>query len=243
MKTAFVTGVSRGFGKAMASRLLAEGFRVFGCSRTSPEDLLQKEHFHWFRIDLSRVDEIDTCVTQFLLAHDCTGFDLVLLNAGLFGPSPKPATAMLLDELGYVLSVNLLANKVLLDRLLTSFQVDQCLVSASIAGVRLRAGTLCYGVSKAALNALCQVYALEHPETFFAVLGLCNLETDLLRDALSGPNVEKFPEIAALRERASSPEYVTPVERRAEQVWALYCAGFASHLTSGRFLEVRSLVN
>ncbi|WP_137820971.1 SDR family NAD(P)-dependent oxidoreductase [Pseudomonas sp. D(2018)] len=242
MKTAFVTGVSRGFGKAMASRLLAEGFRVFGCSRGRPEQLLREKRFHWCRIDLSRIEDVDSLLNEFLRSHNCTGFDLVVLNAGLFGPSPRPATSMPLNELEYVLNVNLLANKVVLDRLLTSYQVDQCLVSASIAGVRLRAGTLCYGVSKAALNALCQIYALEHPATFFAVLGLCNLETGLLRAALGGPHVDGFPEIAALRDRASSSDYVVPVERRVDQVWTLYSDGFAGRLTSGQFQEVRSLV-
>lgn len=242
MKSVFITGVSRGFGCAMAKKLLAEGYRVYGCSRTRPEEIPDHERFHWAAIDLSRTERLSSSLQAILTQWGCSDFDLVVLNAGLFGPSPRPAAQVNLNDFKNVLDVNLVANKVILDLLLTDYGVRQCLFCASIAGVRLRAGTLAYGVSKAALNALAHVYAQEHPQTFFAVLGLCNLQTGLLQNALNGPEVERFPEIAALRNRALTADYVTPPEQRADQVWELFRSGFEKRLQSGIFAEIRGLI-
>jgi NAD(P)-dependent dehydrogenase (short-subunit alcohol dehydrogenase family) len=242
MKSVFITGASRGFGHAMAQKLLAEGFQVYSCSRTCPPDLNLHERFHWAAIDLSLTEKLGQCLQTQLMQWGVRDFDLVVLNAGQFGPSPRPALQVSLCEFTNVLDVNLIANKIILDCLLGQYQVRQCLFCASIAGVRLRAGTLGYGVSKAALNALALVYAKEHPETFFAVLGLCNLQTNLLQNALNGPHVEQFPEIVALRDRALTANYVTHPVQRAEQVWQLYSEGFGKKLESGVFSEVRNLI-
>ncbi|WP_341959433.1 SDR family NAD(P)-dependent oxidoreductase [Pseudomonas sp. RC10] len=242
MKTAFVTGVSQGFGKAMAEKLLSEGFRVFGCSRTAPEGLQAHERFHWAAVDLSQLRSVELLVCSMLEGHGRIEFDLVFLNAGRFGPPPRPATEVLRDEFVDVLNLNLLANKVLLDLLLKEHGIAQCVFSASIAGVRMRAGMLSYSVSKAALNALAQIYALEHPSTFFAVLGLCNLHTQLLRDALAGEYVDSFSEVAALRERARDERYLALPSLRAEQVWGLYQVGFDRCLTSGVFQDIRGVL-
>lgn len=241
MRSVLITGASRGFGHAMAQKLLAEGFQVYSCSRTCPVDLNAHERFHWAAIDLSLTENLHLCLQAQLKDWGIRNFDLVVLNAGQFGPSPRPAITVSLSELMYVLDVNLIANKIILDCLLSQFQIPQFLFCASIAGVRLRAGTLGYGVSKAALNALAQIYANEHPKTFFAVLGLCNLQTSLLTNALNGPYVEQFPEIAALRDRASTENYVTHPKQRAEQVWELFNEGFEKQLESGVFSEIRNL--
>lgn len=226
----------------MAKKLLDEGYRVYGCSRTHPEELLGHEQFNWAPVDLSRTDCLKSSMQVILTQWGSSDFDLVILNAGLFGPSPRPASQVSLDDFKNVLDVNLIANKVILDVLLPYYGVRQCLFSASIAGVRLRAGTLAYGVSKAALNALAHVYAQEHSQTFFAVLGLCNLQTGLLQNALNGPEVESFPEIVALRNRALKADYVTLPDQRADQVWELLCNGFEKRFQSGIFTEIRSLI-
>ncbi|MFY1664143.1 SDR family oxidoreductase [Pseudomonas sp. Pseu.R1] len=241
MQTAFVTGVSQGFGKAMAQKLLDEGLTVFGCSRTPPDSLLPHERFHWAPLDLSDLVSLEARASRMLAGWGIVHFDLVFLNAGRFGPSPRPATDVSLSDFVDVLNLNLVANKALLDVLLRAYAIGHCVLSASIAGVRLRAGALSYAVSKAALNALAGVYALEHPHTVFAVVGLCNLHTRLLRDALAGEHVDGLADFAALRERARNAAYVTSPAVRAEQLWTLYRQGFEHHLTSGIFQDIREV--
>ncbi|MBO1540732.1 SDR family oxidoreductase [Pseudomonas sp. OA65] len=242
MKSVFITGVSRGFGQALARKFLAEGYQVYGCSRTPP-DMLHHPCFHWGAVDMSRPEPLAAELEALFTQWRCDTFDLVVLNAGMFGPSPRKASDISLGEFQTVLNVNLIANKIILDLLLSRFSIKQCLFCASIAGVRLRAGTLAYGVSKAALNAMAQVYASENPQSFFAVLGLCNMQTDLLKNALDGPHVRDFPEICALRDRATSEGYVTPATQRAEQVWDLFDGGLHKYLVSGQFKEIRTLTD
>lgn len=56
MKHAIVTGASRGIGRAIASMLLSEGWRVFGVSRTRPD--FGREPFVWLPCDLTATDDL-----------------------------------------------------------------------------------------------------------------------------------------------------------------------------------------
>lgn len=227
----------------MALKLLDQGFTVWSCSRTCAEELRDHPRFHWCEVDLAQPADIAEKLAGFLPAQTVKRLDVVFLNAGLFGLSPRPAVKMDLDAFQQVLNTNLVANKALLDILLQRYEVAQCLFSASIAGVRLRAGTLSYAVSKAALNALAQVYALEHPGTFFAVIGLCNMRTRIMTDALAGDDLALFPELVGLKARVGELDYLTEPEQRAEQLWRFYEAGFATRMQSGRFIEIRELLS
>lgn len=226
----------------MALKLLDQGFTVWSCSRTCADELRSHPRFHWCEIDLGRPADIADKLVGFLPPSTVNRLDIVFLNAGLFGLSPRPAVKMDLEGFQRVLSINLVANKALLDILLQRYEVTQCLFSASIAGVRLRAGTLSYAVSKAGLNALAQVYALEHPRTFFAVIGLCNMRTRIMSDALAGDDLVLFPELVGLKMRVAEPGYLAEPEQRAEELWRFYEEGFANRMQSGRFIEVRELL-
>jgi len=50
MKTAVVTGASYGLGKSIAEMLLANGFKVYGVSRTDPP--IKNKDFIWLKVDL-----------------------------------------------------------------------------------------------------------------------------------------------------------------------------------------------
>jgi NAD(P)-dependent dehydrogenase (short-subunit alcohol dehydrogenase family) len=55
-RRALVTGVSRGIGRAVAEMLLAEGWDVFGVSRSAPK--IAHEQFRWFCLDVSKPWEV-----------------------------------------------------------------------------------------------------------------------------------------------------------------------------------------
>nr|GEU28544.1 hypothetical protein [Tanacetum cinerariifolium] len=120
-------------------------------------------------------------------------------RAGAHGVSIRPAPGQQLQILD-----ELLRHRVAL---------DTCIFSTSIAGVRARAGNSGYALSKATLNMLGKLYALENPQVFFSVLGMCNVDTHLSRTIATLPLEGPFPEIVQLRERAHAISgYVPPVK-------------------------------
>jgi NAD(P)-dependent dehydrogenase (short-subunit alcohol dehydrogenase family) len=109
-----------------------------------------------------------------------------------------------------------------------------------VSAIRQRAGMLSYSVSKAALNALANVYHLENPDVFFAVFGLCNVDTTVARTILQAD--ERFHELVALRGRSTQPGYLVSPAERAKNIIALLERRHAMALRSGHFYEIRQLL-
>ncbi|MBJ9974794.1 SDR family NAD(P)-dependent oxidoreductase [Pseudomonas sp. S75] len=238
MAQVFITGVSTGIGLALARLHLARGDEVWGVSRRAPIDLITHPRLHFRALDLCAEDPGQSLVQAFIGE---TAFDTAYLNAGTFGAAPELASQTSVDAFRSVLELNLVAVKWVLDRLLCrQASVRQVVFSASVSGIRQRAGMLSYSVSKAALNALAKVYHLENPDVFFAVLGLCNVDTTVAQTILQAD--ERFPELVALRERSTQEGYIVSPEQRAQQIVDLLAKRHAIALQSGQFYEIRHLL-
>lgn len=239
MAHVFISGVSSGIGHALAALHLARGDKVWGISRHEPEDLLQQPDFHFRALDLYDAKQAHMTLQTFILE---TSFDTAYLNAGTFGKAPELARNTSVDAFRSVLELNLIAIKWGLDLLLCrESRPHQIVFSASISGIRQRAGMLSYSVSKAALNALANVYHLENPDVFFAVLGMCNVDTTVAQTILQAD--ERFPELVALRERSTTlPGYIVSPAKRAQDIVTLLDRRHALALQSGQFYEIRQLL-
>ncbi|MCP3751865.1 SDR family NAD(P)-dependent oxidoreductase [Pseudomonas sp. SBB6] len=85
MKTAFVTGASAGFGKAICRQLIAEGYRVIGGARRM-DKLMQLgqelgEHFIPLALDVTDKASLDKAIGQINQAS--LSIDVLVNNAGL----------------------------------------------------------------------------------------------------------------------------------------------------------------
>lgn len=79
-RTAIVTGVSKGIGRAIVERLLKEGCKVVGMGRTGPQ--LPDKNFHFIQADVGNADEVNrafTAATEWLDGR----LDILINNAGL----------------------------------------------------------------------------------------------------------------------------------------------------------------
>jgi len=244
MSNVFISGVSDGIGFALAKLYLDKGWTVYGISRRCPEPLSAHERFVFKSIDLATFLDEGHFLKDEFSPIGTDGIRVAYLNAGISGDAPSSAKETSVQEVQRVLYVNALSNKILLDVLLALDKRPEVIVaSASIAGVRFRSGMLSYSMSKAALIALCGVYAKEYPEVFFAVLGLCNVDTHLSREIVHGQRVPQFPDHVALRERFQTPGYVVQPEERARQLIEIARQPHAGGLESGQYLDIRELLS
>lgn len=243
MRRVFITGVSSGIGEALADLYLQHGYTVYGVSRRRPYRFMNHANFHFRQFDLSQLDDIRTLFTGDFSAPLEHGVDILFLNAGVSGNVPARAEEFPLAELLHVIAVNVLANKAILDHMLSSrCRPKTCVLSASMAGVRFRAGTLPYSLSKAALIALGGVYAEENRNMFFAVLGLCNVNTSLSRQVSFSERTSDFQDLKSLQQRALTSGYLISTAQRAKDIFSVIHSPDAYGLESGKFAEMRTLL-
>jgi len=77
--TALITGASRGIGRAIAERLLDEGYRVVGLARAF-HHVLEHENFHAEIVDLADLEALPGRLTELVTRHRVV--DALVLNAG-----------------------------------------------------------------------------------------------------------------------------------------------------------------
>ena len=159
-----ITGVSSGLGHGLAKCYLSKGAEVYGCSRRSPEDLIE-EGLNFCSLDLSQDTKSASKFRGWI--EGVESFDLVILNAGVLGKI-KDIQDCSMEELKQTMEVNVWSNKWILDACLADArkikQVIGISSGASLSGSR---GWNGYSLSKAALNMLIKLYAGECPSTHF----------------------------------------------------------------------------
>ncbi len=244
MRKVLITGVSSGIGHALAEYYLAAGATVYGLSRRQPPELLAHPRFRFCPVDLAVPLTAQATLRRFLLeTQGLTALDHVFLNAGRFSQQIARLSDVPLADIQQLMDINVWANKTVLDVLLHGgVAIGNCIFSASIAGVRARAGNSGYALSKATLNMLAKLYALEHPQVFFAAIGLCSVDTPLSQQVLALPLEGDFPAVAALRQRSDEAGYLASPQQRAHQLDALLQGRLQQLLASGDFVEIRSLL-
>lgn len=185
MPLALVTGGSAGFGRAVVERLHADGWAVITDARRAsrlptaagiaaiPGDVTDPVH----RNELA--DAVRTHGT----------LDLLLNNASYLGPSPQPSLAAYpLDELDAVYRTNVLAPVALLQRVRPWLRGAVVNVSSD-AAVEHYAGWAGYGSSKAALDKVSAVFAVEAPDLRVYAFDPGDMRTEMHQAAFPGEDI------------------------------------------------------
>lgn len=162
-EVALVTGAASGIGKACAQSLLARGAAVAGLDiNPGITEIFPRRDFLGIPCDVSQeealIAALETTVRRF------GGLDMVVLNAGIF-PSSKAIGDMALDEWRRVMTINLDANLILMREALPLLKLAPNGGRVVIVGSKNvpapGPGAAAYSTSKAALNQLARVAALE----------------------------------------------------------------------------------
>ena len=213
MQAALITGGSRGFGLALATNLIGEGWSVVidgrdpsaldaavrklrataggGVVRGIAGDVADPRHRAALAAAVAEVGRLD----------------LLVNNASVLGPSPLPSLADYpLDEFERVLAVNVTAPLALVQATLPFLREHHGVVVdiTSDAGVEGYAGWGGYGASKAALEQLSNVLAAEEPNVRVYWFDPGDMRTAMHQAAYPGEDISDRP----------LPETVVPALRR-----------------------------
>jgi len=235
-RSVFITGVSSGLGEALATLYLKQGWHVYGLSRRKPLQLISLDNFKFVHVDLAEFESVAIGLNDLV---DVSKLDLVVLNAGIIGTFGPMADATL-ESLHEMMDVNVWSNKVIIDFFHSEkIEVKQVVAISSGASKSGAKGWAGYGISKAALNMMVKLYAVEIPETHFCALApglvdspmqdyLCNLEGD-----------SSYPILTKLKSARNSK--VMPQPDTAAEHIAVVIDKLPTLVKSGDYADVRTL--
>jgi NAD(P)-dependent dehydrogenase (short-subunit alcohol dehydrogenase family) len=213
MQAALITGGSRGFGLALATSLVKDGWSVVidGRDRSALDDAVDALRATpgggTVRGIAGDVADPQHRAELVKAVAEVGRLDLLVNNASVLGPSPQPGLAEYpLDEYEHVLAVNVIAPLALVQATLPLLRTENGTVVdiTSDAAVEGYAGWGGYGSSKAALEQLSNVLAAEEPGIRVYWFDPGDMRTAMHQAAFPGEDISDRP----------LPETVVPTLRR-----------------------------
>lgn len=198
IRTALITGASRGLGLAIARELARRGWRLVINARGAaaledareelaertdviaiPGDVTASDH----RLELSRA------------AHDAGGLDAVINNAGMLGPSPQPELLDYpLDVLEDVYRANAIAPLGVLQAVRHTLKPGARIINVTSDAAReAYEGWGGYGSSKAAFEQISNVLAAERPDLRVYRVDPGDMRTRMHQEAFPGEDISDRP--------------------------------------------------
>lgn len=198
MRVAIVTGASRGLGLALARALGAQDWHLVVDARDGPALERARRRLPQATTFAMAGDVADARHRRALVdtARSLGRLDLLVNNASLLGASPQPRLAEYpIAALEQVYRVNVFAPLALVQEALPLLHVTNghVLNITSDAGVEAYEGWGGYGSSKAALDQLSNVLAVEHPELRVWWVDPGDMRTQMHQEAFPGEDISDRP--------------------------------------------------
>jgi NAD(P)-dependent dehydrogenase (short-subunit alcohol dehydrogenase family) len=209
MRTAIVTGASRGLGLALGRALAEREWRLIIDARGAAGLDAAREELAAAARDSAREasvaaaspviavpgDIADEAHRRELVAAAGERIDLVVNNASLLGPSPLPPVAELApSDLEEILRANVIGPLGLIRLALPHMREGGRIVNVtSDAAVEPYEGWAGYGSSKAALEQLTRILAAERPDLRVYAVDPGDMRTRMHQDAFPGEDISDRP--------------------------------------------------
>ncbi len=196
MNCILITGGSSGIGLALTEACLERGMKVRSLSRRLPD--VSHPGLDALSLDLADPDDVEENFAPWLASGPAP--EAVVLNAGILGQLGNLAEVPL-EDLEQTMRVNTWANKLLLDALLAG-ETPPAQVVAISSGAATQAlhGFAGYALSKAALNMLIGLYAVEFPKTHFTSLAPGIIATPMQEELSDMPDRASYATLQTLHE-------------------------------------------
>ena len=154
--TILVTGASRGIGRGICERAIADGYKVLNFSRRPPDKLMPGETFE--SVDLS-----DAARTREAIAHWTAKTEILHLvnNAGMIEVAKIEDVS--LDQMNNMVALNMIAPLVLTQGVLPAMRARKFgrIVNISSRAMLGKSGRTGYGGTKAGIVGMTRTWALE----------------------------------------------------------------------------------
>ncbi len=222
----YITGVSKGLGKALAEFYLNEGHRVFGIGRSHA---ISHPNFQFIQKDLGNLSALDI--------HFQADDDILLINnAGVIGNIKRLSDQEQLD-CQEVITVNTIAPMILTAQLLKQAQPHQKVTILNIssgAATRAIPGWASYCASKAALDRFSETLYLEEKEkcrkirVFSLAPGV--IDTDM-QTTIRSADAQDFSSLETFQNLKSNKELISSLEI-AEKL-AIFIKNYPNDLAVG----------
>jgi NAD(P)-dependent dehydrogenase (short-subunit alcohol dehydrogenase family) len=200
MKTVFITGANRGIGLALTKTLLAGGYKVHATYRTasSAQELLALETSE-SSLTTHALDVVNYLAAAQLVSN-FPQVDIVINNAGYYGPKGYGFGHTNVDEWRKVFEINTIAPLKLIEMLypkMINSSVKKVICLSSKVGSMTEntsGGGYIYRSSKAALNSVVKSLSNDLKPEGFTVLAL---HPGWVQTQMGGPNALISPEVSA----------------------------------------------
>ncbi|MEV5611446.1 SDR family oxidoreductase [Streptomyces sp. NPDC052225] len=226
MAVAIITGASRGFGRALATALAERGWDLVldGRSAAPLEEVAAQLRKHGGAVTAVPGDVTDGGhrVELIAAAWELGGIDLLVNNAGVLGAQPLvPLGEHALDGFRAALEVNVVAPLALLQEalpLLRDAPAGAVINMSSDAAAEAYRTWGAYGATKAALDQLSAVLAVEEPGLRVWAVDPGGMRTDMLAAAEPDEDLSGVPRpeevvpafLRLLDQRPASGRYAAP---------------------------------
>lgn len=191
--TVLITGANRGVGLEFVKQYCADGWRVIACCRNPDKALeLQKLQKQFSTLSIHPLEVTDEQQIQALTQElKNTPIDLLINNAGVFGDSHIKFGQNTVETLQNVFTINAIAPLKISEAFVENVAKSQLKKIVTISSVmgsiseKAYGGAYAYSASKAAVNMLMRIAAIELEPRGIKVL---LLDPGWVKTAMGGPD-------------------------------------------------------
>ncbi|HEX7734011.1 MAG TPA: SDR family oxidoreductase [Ktedonobacteraceae bacterium] len=195
---ALITGASRGLGLALARQLAQQSWHLIIDARGAEElETARLELIQWTDVVAIAGDVTSSEHRKALaqIVRNAGKLDLLVNNASILGPSPQPALLDYpLDVLEQVYRANTIAPLAVIQEMRPYLQGGACVINiTSDAAVEQYVGWGGYGSSKAALEQLSNILAVENEAWRVYWVDPGDMRTQMHQEAFPGEDITDRP--------------------------------------------------
>lgn len=186
-RQALIIGASRGLGLGLTKAYLRRGWDVLGTVRTAIVGAGLEDYYNQLTLDTVDINNLHM-VEDFIARLHNRIFDVIILNAGIYGPLGRAAENVAPEDINHLMMTNAIAPIRLAERLAPKLRPETGVLAfmSSVLGsleVNANDASPLYAASKAMLNRLTRAFAAEHD-----YLTIVNLHPGWVRTAMGGEN-------------------------------------------------------